>query len=79
MSCSRDNRKVRVAAYARVSTEKEDQLNSLETQRAFFTEYINEHPDWQPAGVFADAADIIGLTRNPTSKGADLVLFFCKN
>lgn len=28
-----------IAAYCRVSTEKEDQLNSLEAQKQFFTEY----------------------------------------
>ena len=28
-----------IAAYCRVSTEKEDQLNSLEAQKAFFSEY----------------------------------------
>ena len=30
-----------IAAYCRVSTEKEDQLNSLEAQKQFFTEYIS--------------------------------------
>ena len=30
-----------IAAYCRVSTDKSDQLNSLETQKAFFTEYVN--------------------------------------
>ncbi len=45
---------LRVAAYCRVSTDKEDQLNSLETQRAFFSQYIREKNDWVMAGVFAD-------------------------
>ena len=30
---------MRIAAYCRVSTDKEDQLNSLETQKKFFVEY----------------------------------------
>ena len=30
------------AAYCRVSTDKTDQLNSLETQKAFFTEYARK-------------------------------------
>ena len=32
-----------MAAYCRVSTEKEDQLSSLETQKAFFEEYARTH------------------------------------
>lgn len=34
-----------IAAYCRVSTEKEDQLNSLETQKNFFTEYTARSGD----------------------------------
>ena len=34
--------KMRIAAYCRVSTEKEDQLNSLEMQKKFFTELRRE-------------------------------------
>ena len=32
----------RAVAYARVSTDKEDQLNSLETQKEYFDDYANE-------------------------------------
>ena len=35
---------LRVAAYCRVSTDKEDQRNSLEAQRRFFLTYIRDHP-----------------------------------
>lgn len=45
---------LRVAAYCRVSTDKEDQRNSLSAQRQFFQAYIDAHPDWTLAGVFAD-------------------------
>ena len=31
---------MRIAAYCRVSTDKADQLNSLEAQKKFFTEYV---------------------------------------
>ena len=34
-----------VVAYCRVSTDKEDQLNSLEAQKKFFEEYLLEYPD----------------------------------
>lgn len=45
---------LRVAAYCRVSTEKDDQLNSLTAQQRFFREYIAEHPDWTLFRVYAD-------------------------
>lgn len=34
-----------IAAYCRVSTDKEEQLNSLETQKEFFIEYTNRTGD----------------------------------
>ncbi len=34
-----------IAAYCRVSTDKEDQLNSLEAQKEFFVEYVNRTGD----------------------------------
>lgn len=48
------NRMLKVAAYCRVSTDRDDQLNSLAAQQRFFRSYIAEHPDWSLAGVFAD-------------------------
>ena len=48
------NGPLRVAAYCRVSTDKEDQLNSLSAQRQFFQKYITEHPGWSLVRVFAD-------------------------
>lgn len=49
-----------IAAYCRVSTEKEDQLNSLEAQKQFFTEYTKRTGDVL-VRLYADAAVIIGL------------------
>lgn len=51
---SGSNALLRVAAYCRVSTDKEDQRNSLSAQQRFFRSYITQHPDWSLAGVFAD-------------------------
>lgn len=34
---------MRIAAYCRVSTDKTDQLNSLEAQKKFFYEYAGAH------------------------------------
>ncbi len=47
-------RQKRVVAYCRVSTKQEEQLNSYETQMAYYTEKINSEPDWYFAGIFAD-------------------------
>lgn len=44
----------RVAAYCRVSTDSEEQLNSYAAQKAYYTQKIEESPDWEMAGVFAD-------------------------
>ena len=46
--------KLRVAAYCRVSTDSDEQETSYETQVSHYTEYIQNHPDWQLAGIFAD-------------------------
>lgn len=46
----------RVAAYCRVSTDSEDQLQSYRSQVKYYTELINENPDWTMAGVYADEA-----------------------
>ena len=48
------NQKLRVAAYCRVSTDSEEQINSYKNQLAFYTEKINNKVDWKFAGVYAD-------------------------
>lgn len=45
---------LRVAAYCRVSTDKNDQANSFENQQRFFREYIERNPDWDLVQIFAD-------------------------
>ena len=45
-------KKIKVAAYARVSTDKDDQLNSLDNQRIYFQNYIKGHPDWEFIDVY---------------------------
>lgn len=45
---------LRVAAYCRVSTDREDQANSLHSQQSYFTDYIRGHEDWRLAGIYAD-------------------------
>lgn len=53
-----------VAAYCRVSTDKDDQANSFESQKRYFEEYINRNPDWELTEIYADE----GLTGTTTKK-----------
>lgn len=46
--------KLRVAAYCRVSTDSEEQLVSLATQRKHYESYITANPDWEFAGIYYD-------------------------
>ena len=46
--------KMRVAAYCRVSTDSEEQLNSYEAQKTYYTQKIQDNPDWEMAGIYAD-------------------------
>ncbi|MEN6489301.1 MAG: recombinase family protein [Smithella sp.] len=46
--------KLRVAAYCRVSTDSDEQATSYDAQIEHYTTYINGHPDWELAGIYAD-------------------------
>ena len=45
---------IRVAAYCRVSTDKEDQANSFEAQQRYFRECIERNPSWELHKIYAD-------------------------
>lgn len=47
-------RAIRVAAYCRVSTKQEEQLNSYENQVKHYTDRINAEPGWILEGIYAD-------------------------
>lgn len=49
-----DKKKLKVAAYARVSTDSEEQLLSLDTQKNHYETYIKARPDWEYAGLYFD-------------------------
>ena len=49
-----EKKSFRVGAYCRVSTDKEDQANSFESQQRYFREYITRRPDWELVEIFAD-------------------------
>lgn len=50
-----DVKKLRVAAYCRVSTDNEEQATSYEAQIAHYREFISSNPDWILVDVYADA------------------------
>ena len=56
--------KLRVAAYARVSTEQDEQQSSYEAQVDFYTRHIKSNPNWEFVDVFADE----GITGTNTKK-----------
>jgi DNA invertase Pin-like site-specific DNA recombinase len=56
--------KRRVAAYARVSTEQEEQQSSYEAQVDYYTNYIKGREDWEFAGIYSDE----GVTGTSTTR-----------
>lgn len=46
--------KIKVAAYARVSTDREEQEDSFERQVDYYTRYINNKNEWDFVGIYAD-------------------------
>lgn len=57
-------KKLRVAAYCRVSTDQDDQRNSLQSQQRYFDDYMRSQENWESVGVFADE----GITGTSTRK-----------
>lgn len=64
-------RRLRVAAYARVSSSSEDQLNSFAAQNAYYTDLITSNPDWDFVDVYADK----GITGTSAEKRDDFQRF----
>lgn len=58
--------KIRVVAYARVSTNKEEQLTSLEAQKDYFINYIENNAQWEFAGIYYDEGISGVCTKNRT-------------
>lgn len=51
---SAELKKKKVAGYARVSTELDEQQNSYNSQLDYYTNYINSRSDWEFAGMYSD-------------------------
>lgn len=63
---SETERKLKVAAYCRVSTDSEEQESSYEVQCAHYTEFISSNPSWSLAGIYADEGISGTSTKNRT-------------
>lgn len=57
-------KKRRVAGYARVSTDHEDQATSYEAQVAYYTDYIKSRDDWEFVAIYTDE----GISATNTKK-----------
>jgi len=61
--------KLRVAAYARVSTDSDEQLVSLKAQREHYEKYIKSNPEWEFAGLYYDE----GISGTKKEKRSELL------
>ena len=57
-------REEKVGAYCRVSTNQEDQVDSLETQKAHYEDMVNDNPNWTLVGIYPDP----GISATSTKK-----------
>ncbi len=62
-------KKLRVAAYCRVSTDQEEQQSSYQAQIDYYTAKINGNKDWTLAGIFADE----GITGTSAKKRTEFL------
>lgn len=62
-------RKLRVAAYARVSSNSEDQKHSFAAQNAYYSKLITDNPDWELTDIYADQ----GITGTSIDKRDDFL------
>ena len=53
----------RVAAYCRVSSDKDAMLHSLSAQVSYFSSFIQSHPGWTYVGAYVDEG-ITGTKEN---------------
>lgn len=67
----------RVAAYCRVSTDSEDQLNSYKSQVSYYTDLINNNIEWCMVDIYADEA----ITGTQVNKREDFqrMINYCMN
>ena len=71
-----EKKKLRVAAYCRVSTEQDEQKESLEAQKTHYESWIKLHSDWEFAGIFYDFG--ITGTKAEVRDGLQALLYACR-
>lgn len=49
-----EGRELRVAVYARVSTDDPRQTSSYELQKNHYTDFVNRHPNWKLVEIYAE-------------------------
>ena len=75
---------LKVAAYCRVSSDKEDQINSYKSQKKYYTQKISENVEWIFVDIYADEAitgtidykrsDFIRMINDAVSGKIDLII-----
>lgn len=68
--------KTRVVAYCRVSTDSDEQLVSLQAQKAHYETYIKANPEWEYAGLYYDEG--ISGTKKENRSGLLRMLSDCE-
>lgn len=63
---SAEKRPLRVAAYCRVSTKHKEQQHSLAAQISYYTNYIQNHPNWVLVAVYSDTASGTCTNQRPS-------------
>lgn len=71
-----EKKNLRVAAYCRVSTDNDDQRESLETQKAHYEVWIRLHSEWEHAGIFYDFG--ITGTKADVRDGLQALMYECR-
>lgn len=71
-----ETKKIRVAAYCRVSTDQEEQLNSFVNQVDYYTRYISEKPEYQMVDIYADEG--ISGTNTKKREGFNRMITDCE-
>ena len=63
------DRRLRICAYCRVSTDSTEQQASYELQCQYYKEYVSNHPGWELCGIYADE----GISGTSTKKRSDFL------
>ena len=66
-AAKKEIKRLRVAAYCRVSTDNEEQVTSYDTQIQHYREYIISKPEWELVDIYADE----GISATNTKKRDD--------